>query len=453
VSELHRIEGPARELVHELSGALSLGERLRPRYLPAVFEGPAPDMLLEVIPETAALSADVREAALRLLVHVLGREGAPSSEDLGALAGRVARARRSVVAELEAKAGPLPPLDGEASGPLAELLHEIGLDRLDLEVYRVRDPEAGEALVAEPVASETAHVLLLGRLFQRIEALLMSLPLLALERIGSAWWFAAHSAPPSREPDLSHGVREREWSLFDRATLALRRSMADAYAATSLCREGPARLRRMAQASCASFAGGFVVRERTADSVVVVEEMLRRRRIEVHEHSPEAAYEPGWIAIGRLYAFDRSLHLRSPGMVFLPPAEGLAEIIAKGFAGGGAVPAPLFIEMFLAKLSGVGKLPVPVPPAASPQEANDLLVALTDALEEQGLAEDVPREEGSPEMARAAKRSGLGDVTYRRYQVDWPIEAWMKALMEQSRRAPAREKGRKGKERRGKRRR
>jgi hypothetical protein len=181
--------------------------------------------------------------------------------------------------------------------------------------------------------------------------------------------------------------------------------------------------------------------ERSGNSAVF-EEIVRGRRIEVEEHSAEAEYETGWIGLGRVCAFDGPVHIRTPGMVFLPPEEDQAGPIRKILAGKPlSLPSAIRVEILLSGLLGERELPRPLAPADSPREATALLTALTDALEKAGLAEDVSAEEAGPELVGKARASGLDSISYRRYDLDAPLRAWMQALMEHSRPSSVKRRG------------
>ncbi len=441
---MYRLDGTVGPLLQELCRALDLGERLRPGDLTgAIGQGPSPDMLLGLLEPTRPLGREVQEGAEHLLLHVLERPGAPSAEDLTHLAQRLASATDAALSHLGMVPEPLPLDDREAAFAwVARLCREIGLERRDLDIMPGRHKDGGEVVAAAPVRPVTAHVWLLGRLFERVESLLLGHPLLDLEHMGSSWWFASHSSVRAPEGHFPRSVREDEWSLVDRESLVLGAPMLDAFLKTKGAAMLPPRQRKLAEALQASFPGAFVVRDRTGNSAVF-EEIVRGRRIEVDEHSAEAEYETGWIGLGRVCAFDGPVHIRTPGMVFLPPEGDQVGAITRILAGEPhSLPLAIRVEILLCGLLGETELPRPPAPAASPREARALLTALDDALETAGLAEEISAEEAGPELASKARASGLDSISFRSYDLDAPMSAWMKALMEYSRSSPVRKRGR-----------
>jgi hypothetical protein len=411
-------------------------------------------MFFGLIEPTRPLGQEVREEAEHLLLHLLERPGAPALEDLPGLTRRLGNATDAALADLGMEPKRLSADEREIAFTwAADLFREIGLEHLDLDLVLGRHRDGGEVVAVATVRPTTAHVWLLGRLFRRVESFLLGHPLLSLERLGSSWWFSIHSSGLAPESDFSRSVRENEWSLVDRESLVLGEPVLDAFLKTNLAKALPARQRALAEALQASFPGAFVVRERAGNSAVF-EEVVRSRRIEVEEHNSDTEYEAGWIGLGRVCALDPPVHIRTPGMVFIPPEEDKAADIKEILAASPrSLPPAMRVEILLSGLLGEEEIPIPLAPAASPREASELLAALDDALQEAGLAEDVPEEEVGPEATSQARASSLDDVAYRRYDLDEHMGAWMKALMEYSRHAPVRRGGRrkakKGRRRKG----
>jgi len=185
---------------------------------------------------------------------------------------------------------------------------------------------------------------------------------------------------------------------------------------------------------------------------------LDGRRFRVHEHNLESPYRPGFIAIGRLIPLREDRWLRSPGMlIFEPPRDGGGEDLVRTFAQGFATvtdTAPaLLAEGMLATIFRAGKVPRPVPPAASPAEARALLDDTTAALEKHGLVEHLSADDVPP-----ALRARPGEQRkYMSYDVDDVVGPWLTALGEQARRSrgagpgPGTRKRARAKRRRGKR--
>lgn len=185
------------------------------------------------------------------------------------------------------------------------------------------------------------------------------------------------------------------------------------------------------------------MRERSGTSAVY-EELLRRRRFEVYEHSDEIDYEPGWVGLGRILAFDGALHLRSPGMFFAAPDEGLHDVLDETFRGARVdLPAAILVELVFGIFRGVRDLPRQLSPAGSPGEASELADALSDALMERGLAEEIPAEPTDPALLRRMRASGAERIEQRLLEVDDTLGDWMRALSEFSRGRRTRRKAKK----------
>lgn len=208
--------------------------------------------------------------------------------------------------------GDAPPDDGpeEAMGTAAEELRTAGLEWWDVSLYLGTDADADSddapTLVWFPVPPETAHVWLLGALYERVEESLLGEPLLLLERQAS------------------------EWTLVERPALALDDvPVISAFCAQDFFARLPPRQQRLARALRRSRVGVFVVRER-GEGETVLESVEDARRFRVHEHNPELDYGPGDFAAGRLIPWEAGRHLRSPGMVIFPGDAPTAPLFAEG---------------------------------------------------------------------------------------------------------------------------
>jgi hypothetical protein len=120
-------------------------------------------------------------------------------------------------------------------------------------------------------------------------------------------------------------------------------------------------------------------------------------------------------------------------MIFLRPDEEVAAVVEKSLRSGPFdLPPAIRVECVVSLLLGQRGLPRPVPPARSRAEARELLRSLAAALDDAGLAEDVPAEAADPELVREAQRSGIGQIAYRSYALDAPTGTWMQALSERT---------------------
>jgi hypothetical protein len=331
----------------------------------------------------------------------------------------VARSRRRVAEQ-------------EALGHAAALLREEGLETADADVLLGAEPGGSHVLVAAPVPPATAHVWLLEPLYQRLELAVRDDALLTLERAASAWQFARWTGTGRRRArdEFGYGVREQEYSLVERPTLALDAPVVAAFAEQPGFADVPARQRAMARALGESFVGVFTVRERSADALEL-EDGRTGRRYTAHEHNPELAYRPGFVALGRLIPFGGGW-LRSPAMAFVsPPERGSAAEFARSLTPMvDAMGAGIAIEALITTLAtGDGaSLPRAVPPAPSRAEATAALFELSVLLRDAGLAKRVPKRKAPPSLVRAA---GPG-AQLLEFGVDRDVGEWMSSLSEQA---------------------
>jgi hypothetical protein len=317
------------------------------------------DLLVERLPFGEEAARELRQLAGDLLRHVLDRDGLPAA----ALEERADALRAAVRRALEEGGKSPEALRRQKSerlrllGDLGALMREIGLETLDTDVS-ISVAKSGELrLSAGPVPSTSAHVRLLDRLLARLELSLLGHELLHLEREASRWWFQKWSVEAAPAGAFARTVREQEWSLAERGTLFMG-PVLDNFIGRGIAARVPERQRRLAHALQASFPGVFLVRDRR-DGTAIFQDAETGRRIEVHEHDTAIGYGPGWIGLGRLYAFDGPIHLRSPGMALLEGEdERLAERLAEAFRRGRRQLAPaLALETIVSALTREAKLP------------------------------------------------------------------------------------------------
>lgn len=455
---------PARPVVH---AAAALADALVDRWAPhATASPPADDALAAAASALTEAVADAIPADLRA---ALGR---------GAKHRSPGRPHRGTGRGVGRHTG-----HDEALAEAGTLLHEAALERCDADLYLATDRAGHQVVLSSPLPPATARLRLLEPLVERLEALVMQDDLLALERLAARWAFDRWSAPAPRDLEVAfpRTVREQEWSLAERETLAL-----DAPIARAVLDDPevtlPPRQRTLAAALDASTAGVYLVRERR-DAVTVLESLADGDLVEVHEHHPGLAYAAGFLALGRLIpdfsARDEAAaneaaanetaadevppneappndpasggagrFLRSPGMAFLSPADAslprtLADAVERVSE---TLPRALAVEAVLNGLLGTRPLPRDVPAAASPQAARELAQALHDELEAAGLVERVPAS-ALPLRERAALLRDVGDqppaeLHFERMAVDDVVAEWVGALTTQARAlAPGRRGG------------
>jgi hypothetical protein len=336
----------------------------------------------------------------------------------------------------------------EAFAEAASVIREVGLEEFEVSCYLGRGQAGIAELFIYPRSSESAHVALLEFLFNRAEGFAQSLePLLAAERDASSWEFSRWSTSSARgrgsgeELEFSQGVREQEYSLVDRRTIALGDSvMGEILKDTSFAELFP-RQRRMAQALVDSVVGVFecVVLEGTR---ATFRSMHDGRTYHVHEHMDPMVYSPGWIGAGRLFPFDGDLYLRSPGMLFSHPddPERLRAAVDALNDVRGTLPRALALEAFISSEVLDVSVPRAVKPARSRADAREALAVLSEI-----LAGAEPDREIVPDEA-----VGVGDgeseedaVEYVAIEPDATLEGFMAALAEQAA-AGGRERQRRG---------
>ncbi|HEX6048754.1 MAG TPA: hypothetical protein VFZ21_05790, partial [Gemmatimonadaceae bacterium] len=283
----------------------------------------------------------------------------------------------------------------EALDEAASLIHEVGLE--DFGVWCDLVTLGGtRALATSPASPEGAHIALLEFLFERAEAVVEDLdPLLAVERDASFWEFSRWSASPppgamvGEVADFSRTVREQEYSLADRNTIALGTSVIAELARDSGFAELFPRQHRMATALTESVVDVFDIVSREGVRTTF-RSLSDNRTFQVREHMDEIQYRSGWIAAGRLLPFDDDTYLRSPGMLFFKPQ--LAEetrAATRLFDGMRATMTPsLAIEAFIS--SAMFGVPVPreVKPARSRGDARTLLEMIDDIVADAELDEE-----------------------------------------------------------------
>ena len=356
------------------------------------------------------------------------------------------RSRESARARRERKAA-----EQDDLAHIGASLRETGLVRHDVSLYLGTGHDGSRVLAWNPVPPETAHVWLLGSLYEGIENAFLLDEDLQLERRASEWWFMRWSGEPRGEQEgFAWGVREQEWSLVERPMMLLGASAVAGFRDQPFWASLRPRQQRLASMLSASFAGVFVIRERRADTTIF-ESVVDGRRYEVHEHNTDIDYRSGQVALGRIIPFEHDRYLRSPGMAFVGHMDDswsrrLARMVAEGED---EMAPPIRIEMALSVMLTRGKVPRAIPPASSRDEAEELVFALREVLEEHGLAECASIDD-APAGVRRSLESGADprEVEYGKYEVDQVLGEWMQALAQQALRRggkPGRAKGRKRK--------
>lgn len=384
-------------------------------------------------PELRALEPLQRKLASVLLRYVIGDTSALASE-LTALCDDIAQRTQALSSALRIDLTTAAPPPGDLGFEYcATELREAGLEELDLEVELGVDGDGALVIFAGRISPEAAHVWLLEPAFRHAEVFAAADALLDLERQAAGWWFRCWTPAPGRQEDeneFSRGVREQEWSLVDRQTLALDASVIGALCDTPEIMDAmPPRQQRMTRALRRSFASAFTV-ESVVGQTTTLRDLISGREHVVHEHMTPPRYAPGYLAMGRIIPFESGHYLRSPGMAFLAPyGDDLSGIVTRGLAAAGDFPVALRIESVLSIAVSRAKLPRAVKPAASPTAARALLDELTEELDAADLRRPMA-ESDLPDEIRRTIREPLQDL--HGYAVDEPVARWLSALGDQA---------------------
>ena len=321
-----------------------------------------------------------------------------------------------------------------ALGDAAALIREIGLERYDLDCRLGTAHEGGEVIIAGRVPAATAQVWLLERLFERAEMFALADEFLIMERGASAWYFGRWADVPHRNGvdagDFARGVREQEWSLVSRESLALEDSIVAALVNDeTLAVDIPPRQRALARALEQSVVDVFEVTA-VNGRVMTARSARDDTPYRVHEHNEEAARFAGLLLLGRLIPFEDDLWLRSPGAMLFSPAEAhQLTVLAEGISEmSEQVPTPIALEAFISTLIHGAKVPVTRKPAASARQARATLDALYGNLEELGLGEDMVGLEVPADLI-GTNQPGTAIL---RFSLDEPMSEWAAALAEQA---------------------
>jgi hypothetical protein len=432
-SRIHLVRGATERTLDTLVEGFAAADHLRALSgVGTTPEGVTLDLLVERLPFGEDAARELRQLAQDLLRTALGQDGL-DEEGLDERAAALRAAVRRALEEGGKSPDGLKRQKSERLRLLADvgsLLREVALELLGTDVALGVEKSGDLRLVTEPVPTPAAHARLLPRLFARLELSLLGHELLNLEREASRWWFRKWSVEATPAGEFARRIREQEWSLAERGTLFMG-PVLDNYIGRGFAARLPERQRRLAHALQASFPGVFVVRDRR-NGTAVFQDVETSRRIEVHEHDSVLDYGAGWIGLGRLYAFDGPIHLRSPGMALLEGEdERLAERLAEAFRRGRRQLAPaLALETLVSALTREAKLPRPIPPVKSPTEARHLVERATQALSAVGLVEESDDTPSDPHASGAQAR------TTRRYKVDQAMGQWLGGLLDLSEKTP-----------------
>lgn len=388
--------------------------------------GPAMDLAAELTEEYRDLGRDLREGVRRIL-----REAAPKPAEVavvGEISG-VAPLLAEFSREVELPSPELAPDEVAAAFiGLIGLVNEVGYEEHSASVFPLPLPDGEIALVWQPVSREAADVALMERVMDRLEMWAAQTDIGYMEREASRHWFDRFSlARYPEEMELSHYVREQEFTFAGREFVSLGDTVARNYAIHKGATLRPA-ARRMLEALVRSRASLFAVRERRGASSVM-EDLADGTRYTVHEHNESLRYDAQSVALGRLLPRGDGAYARSVGMAFSHWPEGAASVgqtLVSADAFG--LDREIVLEGMLTQAQG-GTIPRRVRPAASRREAYDLLADFSMALREAGLARDLAPDAATPELRALGEATGHQMLEM---DLDNVLAEWFRALSEQA---------------------
>ncbi|MFI5311562.1 MAG: hypothetical protein ACHQQ3_10035 [Gemmatimonadales bacterium] len=279
---------------------------------------------------------------------------------------------------------------GDALRSVSHLLEYTALEELDAAVRLESKGTEGWLLHWKSLTSEAAHVGLLESMYLALDRKSLEHPFIAAERAASLWWFSRNGplVPETREGARAWKMREHEWSLADRKSIATGKTVLEmACEAGFEATLGP-RSRRMVRSAKSSMVGIFVVGEKSGGEFRI-EDLLRQELLTLREHDLTLAYGPGTLIVGRLYPFGPKRYLRSPAAFVLDTSAvpSRAELVsrAEALVRDGC---PLGVALEAAVVEVVtqpgAQLPHGVPAAGSGAEARQQLDALQSSMHEVG---------------------------------------------------------------------
>ncbi len=426
------------------------GYRALAATLPPAFRDAYPVDLSRASQDEAEALLSALDAVTSAVVHrAVGHAGAARDPELGRLAETV-RIEAEALANQEAD-GPdarYPVAHDFGLATAAERLTEAALEELDTEMrLGMQQPTRKMVLSWERQSQASVHVKLLERLFHRLELMCFVDPLLLLERDASQWHFERFSTPGKGKRagpvEFARGVREQEWSLVDRPSLALELSLLEAFILSiRLGDPCPEKQARLARALVPSTTGLFRVEQRRGEEAVL-HRLGDGKRFRVQEHNPETDYDVGALAMGRVVEVTPDLCIRSPGMVMINGPFQIGDELPKDLMERPEHDRAIQVESVISILAFDNrKIPRRVPPAPSRTAAEERLRALHDELEAHDLVETVGVDEAPAELlGKMGERLDPEVSRIESIELDESVAEWLTALM-----AMARPANRTGKE-------
>ena len=315
-----------------------------------------------------------------------------------------------------------------------QLIHEIGLERHDVQCVLATDRDDRNVIVADRIPPPVAHAWLIENLLQRMEAFVAVDASLSLERNASAWFFECWSegtgiGDPSYT-DFPRRVREQEWSLVSRDTLSLDEPVTSSFTIDQERDDVPPRQQRLATAYARSTVGIFEII--AVDGLyIAIRDTITGQTHRYHEHSVEADPYPGLLILGRMLPLEDDLWLRSPGAMLITPGGGeFRDSLSTSLTQmSETLPTPIALEWLISTAIYGADVPVSILPAPTVTAARATLMAAQETFMELGLFDDIGVPPTPKGMAQQLESPALESFELG---VDQPVAEWLVALYEQA---------------------
>ena len=161
----------------------------------------------------------------------------------------------------------------DATESVQLLLSEIAMEERGLELVFERSAAGPPLALSRPLDPVLGAALSFLQLLMILTVQSESDPLVSTERAASQWWFETWSAPPRGElNEITHVIREMEFSFFDREMVSLNDTLASAGARAMPRNAFTVRQRALLDGVRRGVCGIFAVRQRRG-SVTVLDDL------------------------------------------------------------------------------------------------------------------------------------------------------------------------------------
>jgi hypothetical protein len=314
-----------------------------------------------------------------------------------------------------------------------QLIHEIGLERHGLQCILGADRGETRVIATNRVPSPVVDAWLIESLLQRMEAFVAVDETLSLERNASAWFFECWSEGDDGDQsysDYPRGIREQEWSLVSRDTLALDEPVIASFTIDQEPDDVPPRQQRLATAYARSTIGIYEIV--AVDGLyVTIRDTITGQTHRYHEHAAEADPYPGLLILGRMIPLEDDLWVRSPGAMMISPGgnefrDSLSTSLTQMSE---TLPTPIALEWLISTAVFGANVPVSILPAPTVAAARAGLDAAQETLIDLGLLDDTDVPTTLQGMAEQLESPALESFALA---VDQPVAEWLMALYEQA---------------------